>query len=1209
MIRDGGTFPQLFGTQSACFTAPTLLDCAGAESLACNGMTAGSLPGTDPSPAGVYSCTADALLAVERVYRLDVTDVSSVSVAIDDPSLEFLQIDGDDCRESNCVQLAAGGAFDFPLLFPGTYYFVVDDQAPGAASFNITTTCTDPFVDLSCGDSVAGRTSGSFSGLDTYPCAAATLDGPEALYRLNVPADGPVAATLATANPDLWVVVMDPTLTNCFAAGRGGAGIPMAAAGDYVILIDGESGASGDFTLDVTCGIQLDCVAAEEAACAQSFAGDTSLGTSGAAVYSCASQTFGGREQVYRFFNPVEQTVTARFLSSQPGQEIMLLSDCSEGECLLVSDIAVSCALFPPGEYFVVVDSPPGSEGPYEFEISCSQFVPGVDLRVTALDTSALAGSCQDFDISGDVLVTVSNLGTGPAAAPFDVVVFEDDPMAANGLYDPGSDQLLGTGTIMSDLAAGATTMLPIACNGTLQFRDNVIYALADPNLVVPGEVLPDNNQFDTGRGCEFRPPVGEFSPAVEWFWDSSTVFPDYRSVDTIPLVGDVNADGIPDVVVNTGIRPQGFGEGVVRVLDGRDGSEIWTSTDVNTRVLASSNLAMADIDGLPGLEIIGQSSSNTATLVAIDNRGNFLWRSQPFVDQIAAPAPGAVGGGGAPSIADIDCDGIAEVVFGKNVFSAIDGSYFWQPQTGGRIGANAGGDGALSVVADVDLDGTLEVVAGPTCYKWNAMTGMGEILWDNPSVPDGWPAVGNFDGDDYPEIAITAQGSIYLLDGDTGDLIWQRQIPRGGGGCLVNDVAGGPPTVADFDGDCAAEVGVAGADLYSVLETDGTVRWSAAINDCSSHRTASSVFDFDGDGAAEVAFMDQTLLHVFAGYDGREIETLPTASHTWIEMISIADVDGDNNAEIVMPLNSTGDPASNGVQVIGDNDDNWVNTRRIWNQHAYHINNVNDDGSVPPLPDGLECERRSWLEHNTYRDQIGTAVFSAPDITISIIETELIPNPDCFADLRIVARVGNGGAISVGTMFDAVFYQDNADDPADPLERKITQPIDDLQPGEFQDFELLIPSPRAGRVRITAVADDDGTGLFVGSINECREDNNSCETTFQNDIGGATDPPAIVGAALRGANHGDPYAAMITADFDWSLDEGAPRPAGDSFRVYRGTNPEALVAVSPANYTDTVWMDSTPRAVGLPLVHFYRITAVDQCDLESVDDDFRTDL
>ena len=61
---------------------------------------------------------------------------------------------------------------------------------------------------------------------------------------------------------------------------------------------------------------------------------------------------------------------------------------------------------------------------------------------------------------------------------------------------------------------------------------------------------------------------------------------------------------------------------------------------------------------------------------------------------------------------------------------------------------------------------------------------------------------------------------------------------------------------------------------------------------------------------------------------------------------------------------------------------------------------------------------------HNTYRDQIGTAVFSAPDLTVSITETEIVLNPDCFRDLRIVARAGNGGGISAGTTFTVTFWE-----------------------------------------------------------------------------------------------------------------------------------------------------------------------------------------
>ena len=57
----------------------------------------------------------------------------------------------------------------------------------------------------------------------------------------------------------------------------------------------------------------------------------------------------------------------------------------------------------------------------------------------------------------------------------------------------------------------------------------------------------------------------------------------------------------------------------------------------------------------------------------------------------------------------------------------------------------------------------------------------------------------------------------------------------------------------------------------------------------------------------------------------------------------------GDNNAELLIIANvSGGFGPQHGIYVYGDPTNQWVLTRKIWNEHTYHITNVNPDGSIP---------------------------------------------------------------------------------------------------------------------------------------------------------------------------------------------------------------------------------------------------------------------
>jgi hypothetical protein len=236
-----------------------------------------------------------------------------------------------------------------------------------------------------------------------------------------------------------------------------------------------------------------------------------------------------------------------------------------------------------------------------------------------------------------------------------------------------------------------------------------------------------------------------------------------------------------------------------------------------------------------------------------------------------------------------------------------------------------------------VDDDGAPEVVAGNTVYS---ATGATE---NSVGLPDGYNAVANFDADGQAEIVLVSGGMVWLLEDNLAVKWGPVAIPGGGNG--------GPPTVADFDADGQPEVAVAGASRYAVFETDGTLKWAAVTQDVSSNVTGSSVFDFDGDGAAEVVYSDELKLWVYRGTDGAVLYETPLSSCTWYEYPLVADVDADNHAEIVAVANNNcGFGPQRGVYVFGDPAGGWVPTRRIWNEHTYHITNVAANGTIPAV-------------------------------------------------------------------------------------------------------------------------------------------------------------------------------------------------------------------------------------------------------------------
>ncbi len=582
---------------------------------------------------------------------------------------------------------------------------------------------------------------------------------------------------------------------------------------------------------------------------------------------------------------------------------------------------------------------------------------------------------------------------------------------------------------------------------------------------------------------CEYYPPSAECAPTEEWSWGASDVSPDSIQVMMAPTVGDLDGDEIPEVVFNTYTASGGYGgAGVLRIVRGDTGEEVRSIT--TPVVCPESGIALGDLEGDGEPEIV-TTGPCMGPLLAFHMDGSLIWRSHHADGSELAVSLEF----GAPTIADLEGDGLAEVVVGAAVFEH-DGSLRWSDRFVAGYNCCSGSDARAAVTAVYDIDGdrvegvgTLEIVAGNAV--WDAD---GTPLWSRPELLDGYVAVADFFEDGIPDIAVVHNGNVSIRRGTDGEVLWGPIALPGGG-------RGGPPTIADFDGDGLPEIGVAGASRYAVFDPDGAaegVLWSFATEDDSSNITGSSVFDFDGDGSAEVVYNDECYMRVFSGIDGTILASVAQNSHTLIEYPLIVDVDADGNAEIVFAANSAVHACSqaggagydglrSGIRVFGDALDNWVGTRRVWNQHTYHITNVSEDLSIPTN------ERPNWLGFNNFRQNPQN--YDAPDLVPADFTVDVSACPPA----RFEAVVENHGAASVGPGLAVTFYIGTPE-------------------GEHRAAATVLtsdPIPPRGSVTVSAAYDPleeelgealdifirvDDTGDGTGEQNECDETNNTAE-------------------------------------------------------------------------------------------------------------------
>jgi len=609
---------------------------------------------------------------------------------------------------------------------------------------------------------------------------------------------------------------------------------------------------------------------------------------------------------------------------------------------------------------------------------------------------------------------------TGAVSATVSTGGVESD--TASGTTGPGS----GTSEGVSETSLGDTGGSSTSGGGPDYCRD----------VPPPPDVI-------ASMECEIPPKVGVFKPIVEWKKAAWVELASSKNVLGPPIVApltDDDGDGvfgsagdIPSIVVVTYANLE---SGELRAVSGDGVKELFTVAGQGLQ--GRSGVAVGDLDGDGEPEIVAHASAGT--LKAFSRTGALVWTSAAYPGDIAGGAPTFT----FPAIADLDGDGKAEVIAGRLILNH-DGSLRGK----GALGWGTSVYGSSSIPVDLDGDGVQEVVVGNAAYRPNGTT-----LWSNGQA-DGFPGIADFDGDGTPEIVVVGNGTVRLQAAD-GKVLWS----------VVNAAQrGGPPAIADFDGDGKPEIGVAGTTMYRMFDTDGKVLWSNPIVDASSAVTGSSVYDFEGDGVADIVYADEQNLYVYAGNDGAvKLKYEAHNSGTALEYPVIADVDNDGQVEIVLGHNTTNNNGpSTGIVVIGDEDQSWRPGRKIWNQHAYSITNINDDGTVPAKV------APNWKSYNNFRsgDLSPPDGLSAPDLVLvapdSCVNECVEPEQ---ANLHV--QLGNvGGVPLVGAVIEV--YGTSGGVEKLLFTQEVAGP---MLPGELQAaVSVLTTTTGLDAIRLVAVA------------------------------------------------------------------------------------------------------------------------------------------
>lgn len=503
---------------------------------------------------------------------------------------------------------------------------------------------------------------------------------------------------------------------------------------------------------------------------------------------------------------------------------------------------------------------------------------------------------------------------------------------------------------------------------------------------------LPDNIQT---VHCEFFPEASQWGIVEDW---SSTA--DVSTL-VIPMVGDIDSNGIPEIVCFAPSGSDFYNVNTVLVFNSLTHEVIHTFTIPGN---------VSTVDAAP-YGIVKLHNGHVLFAVCAQNNNMYGY---DLTAHGTTPLWTVATGFPAPNVgfADFNADGYPDIYVGNKVFDAETGTLLVTNSSVTNFGGSYAHTGSHKLpspcVANLTGDIKPELVLGNEVYQititnrtgtsGNSMTLSASITPPTGIDVDGHPQVADFNLDGYLDVFVsnktTSGGTmgLYVWDVHNNTVLGSTTVSQTGTGKSI-------PLVADIDGDNNMEIVIQSrvsgnkVQAYKFNRNTGTfsMMWDIAVDE-DSYSNAATTFDFNQDGDMEVLLTDQSSIKILNGATGALLTQLSFGECTVMQYPIIADVDADGNAEIaICGQFGAGHTNSGHLVVFSSSTVPWAPARKVWNQYMYNVTNINQDLSVPTYlfnnatvftdPQGhVRRPFNNFLQQATTLDQYGRPFYGVPD-------------------------------------------------------------------------------------------------------------------------------------------------------------------------------------------------------------------------------------